>query len=313
MSVSLWVEKYRPRTLDDFVWADAAMRAKTEEWIADGALPHLLLAGRSGTGKTSLSELLMLELRIPDGDILRIKASRERKVDEIQERIGGFVNSWAFGPSGIKYILLDEIDAISPMAQKMLRNDMETYSDVCRFVSTCNYLNKIIVPLQGRFQTLQFQTLDRDDFIVRAATVLINENVDFDVEVLDAYVARTYPDLRKCIGLLQQRTLGGVLQAPSAGDEASQDYLLSVIDLFTAGRHTEARTLIVSQAQPEEYNEVYRFFYSNLGLFGRTQNQQDRALLAIRQGVVNHALVFDVEINLAATLVELCQIAQEAP
>ena len=308
MSTELWVEKYRPKTFDDFVWSDETIRHKAEEWVQSGALPHLLLEGRAGTGKTSLSELFMIALDIPESDILRIKASRERGVEVIQERIGSFVNSWAMGPSGIKYILLDEIDAISPHAQKMLRNDMETYSDVTRFIATCNYLNKILGPVQSRFQTVSFQTLGRDDFTVRAATVLVEEGVEFEIDILENFVERTYPDLRKCIGLLQLKTVGGKLGTPAATDKAAKDYLLDFIDLFRKGQHVAARKLIVSQAQPEEYHELFRYFYEHLDLFGNTQDQQDHALKAIRTGIVNHALVYDVEINLAATMVELCQI-----
>lgn len=133
----MWVEKYRPKTLDEYVWRDPAQRAKAEEWINSGVLPHLMLSGVSGTGKTSLAELLLRMLGIPSGDILKINASRERKVEDIQSKIINFVSTWALGPTGVKYILLDEADSMSSLAQRLLRGEMENYSDVCRFIITC--------------------------------------------------------------------------------------------------------------------------------------------------------------------------------
>lgn len=308
MSVELWTERYRPSTLDEYVWRDPAMRAKAEEWLAEGALPHLLLAGLPGTGKTSLALLLLRLLDIPKGDILHINASRERKVEEIQDKIGNFVNTWALGPSGIKYVLLDEFDAVSPLAQRMLRADLETYADITRFICTANYANKIIPALQSRFHVMTFQTLARADFDMRVASVLVTEGVEFDLNTLDAYVKVTYPDLRKCLSLVQHNTVAGKLGAPLVTDAGTSDYLFEAIDHIKAGRFLQARKLIVAKAQVEEYPDLYRFLYRNLDLFGSTPEQQDDALLVVRKAVVDHALVFDPEILLSATLVQLARI-----
>ena len=309
MSVELWIEQHRPQSLDEYVWRDPSMRRMVGEWLAQGALPHVLFSGTQGTGKTSLALLLLRVLEIPAEDILKINASRERKVEGLQDKLISFIDAWAFNPSNIKYVLLDEADKLSQTAQGMLRGEMETYAHCCRFLLTCNYPNKIIPALHSRLQEIKFSALDTDDFILRAADILVQENIDFDPEVLMLYKERTYPDLRKCIGLLQQNSRDGQLHPPHEDDAATKDYLLSVIDLFKSRRYLEARKLIIEQADPDEYEDLYKFFYQHLELFGHTQDQQDEALLAIRRALVHDAAVADRELNIAACLVELTRIA----
>ena len=309
MTVELWIEQYRPKTLDEYVWRDPGMRRMVEEWLAQGALPHVLFSGTQGTGKTSLALLLLRMLDIPSEDVLKINASRERKIESLQDKLINFIDAWAFNPSDIKYVVLDEADKLSQHAQGMLRGEMETYAHCCRFLMTCNYPNKIIPALHSRLQEIKFSALDEDDFILRAADVLLQENIDFDPEILMQYKERTYPDLRKCIGLLQQNSRDGQLCPPHEDDAATKDYLLSVVQLFKTGHYLEARKLIIAQADPDEYEDLYKFFYQNLELFGNTQDQQDEALLAIRRALVHDTAVADRELNIAACLVELTRIA----
>ena len=310
MSIDLWIEKYRPQTMDEFVWRDSSMRTKVEEWIKEGVLPHILLSGSPGTGKTSLAYLLMSQLNIPNDDILFIHASRERGVDDLQDKVVNFISAWAFNPSGVKYILFDEADKLSATAQGMLRTESETYSKSCRFIMTCNYPNKIIPALHSRLQEFKFSVLEREAFIVRAAEILFKENVEFNDDDLMLYVDKTYPDLRKCLGMLDQNTIAKKLNPPKDDEEATKDYLIDAISLFRKGKFIEARKLIISQADPDEYEQMYRFFYQNLDLFGKTQDDQDKALVIIRNGLVNDGRVADRELNLSATMAELTQIGK---
>lgn len=305
----LWVKKYEPKKLTDYVFKDDELRLKVDQWLKDGALPHLLLAGRPGTGKTSLANLLLNLLEIPRGDILYINASRERKVDDIQTKIGNFVTTYALGDSGIKYILLDEADAISPLAQKMLRADMVDHSDVCRFILTANYPQKIIEPLHGRCQTFSFSELDKGEFIARIGEILSRENVEFDVETLMIYADIAYPDLRKAINIVEKRTIERRLLPPEAETGEAKDYLIDMVTLFAQRKYTDARKLIVAQAQPEEYPDIYRWLYRNVAVFGDTETQQNRSLMVLGTAVYRHALAADTEINLSATLAELTMIA----
>lgn len=303
----LWVEKYRPKSFDEYVWSDPAQRQKAEEWVKKGYTPNLLLCGKPGCGKTSLAKMLLDQLDVPSADILYIKASNERRIDELQDRINQFTETYAFSETGIKYVILDEADSLSQLSQKFLRSEMEL--DSVRFILTCNYENKIIEPLHSRLQTVRFSSLNKDDFIVRCGEVLALESVDFEIENLMKYVDASYPDLRKCIGTLEQETLNGSLKPYSdlASKGTAQDYLLEAFALFKTGNYRAGREIVIANASLEEYVDIFRWFYSNLDLW-ETPQEQDQALLIIRKALVYHSSVADPEINLAAMLVELSAI-----
>ena len=186
---------------------------------------------------------------------------------------------------------------------------METYSTTCRFVLTCNYPNKVIPAIHSRCQGYHIEKLDTEEFTARVATIAITEGIDIDLDTLDIYVRSTYPDLRKCINMVQQNVVDGKLQAPGAGESGESDWILEYVALFQLGKISEARKLIVAKARAEEYEGVFRKLYENLDWFGEDDIVQGRALICIRDGLVNHALVSDPEINLSATLLELQHIA----
>jgi DNA polymerase III delta prime subunit len=185
---------------------------------------------------------------------------------------------------------------------------MEEYSQTARFILTCNYPHKIIPALHSRCQGFHIEKVDHTEFTARAATVLVTEGVEFDLDVLDTYVKSTYPDLRKCLNLLQMNTVDNKLKAPSETGNGTADYKLAMVDLFKHGKIREARTLLAAQARPEEMEEIFRWMYDNLEMWSKTPEGQDEAILIIRKGLVNHVSCADAEINLSATLVELSQI-----
>jgi replication factor C small subunit len=304
----LWVEKYRPRTVSDYVFRDDKQKKQVSSWVDSGAIPHLLFSGAAGTGKTTLAKVLLKELDVDDGDVMMINASNENNVDTMRTKINGFASSLPFS-GDFKYVLLDEADYLSPNAQAILRNMMETYSTTCRFILTCNYPNKVIPAIHSRCQGYHIEKLDTEEFTARVATILISEGTDLDLETLDIYVRSTYPDLRKCINMVQQNVVDGKLQAPGEGESGESDWVLEYVALFQLGKISEARKLIVSKARAEEYEGVFRKLYENLDWFGEDDITQGRALICIRDGLVNHALVADPEINLSATLLELQHIA----
>jgi replication factor C small subunit len=299
----LWTEKYRPKDISSYVFRDEKQKQQVSGWVAEGALPHLLFSGAPGTGKTTLAKVLLQELGVDDMDILEINASNENNVDTIRNKITNFSSTMPFGD--MKYVLLDEADYITPNGQAALRGVMEMFHTSCRFLLTCNYPQRIIPALHSRCQGFHIEKLDVNEFTARIATIAISEGVDVDLETLDTYVQATYPDLRKSINLVQQNVVDGVLQKPQEGDQASSDWMLSAIEMFKAGQYKEARTLICSQARPEEYDDIYKFMYRNLELWGSSEQQQDQAIVIIRNGMAKSSLCADPEINLSATMVEL--------
>jgi replication factor C small subunit len=301
----LWVEKYRPKTVDGYVFRDDAQRNQVKTWIKDKTIPHLLFSGNAGIGKTTLAKLLFNELEVNELDILEINASRTNSVDDIRNTIINFVQMIPFGD--FKVVLLDEADYLSPNAQAALRGVMEEYHTTARFILTCNYPNRIIPALHSRCQGFHIAKVDQTEFTARVAEILITEGVQPDLDTLDTYVKATYPDLRKCINMVQMNSTEGVLIKPNEADKTEADWKLDMVQLFKAGKITEARKLVCASARAEEMEEIYRWLYDNIDLFG-DPDQQDKAIMIIKQGLVDHTLVVDPEINLAATLIKLGKV-----
>jgi len=299
----LWTEKYRPSTVDNYVFRDNAQKKQVQGWIDSGAIPHLLFSGAAGIGKTTLAKILINQLNVDEYDVLEINASRENSVDTIRDKITNFVATMPFGD--FKVVLLDEADYISPNGQAALRGVMETYHASARFILTCNYPNRIIPALHSRCQGFHIEKVDQTEFTARVAEVLISENIEFNINTLDSYVKATYPDLRKCLNMCQMNSTHGTLEDPNGDEGNSQDYKLAVVDLFKQGKISNARQLLCSSVRPDDMEEVYRWMYDNLDLWGETDEEKDKAILSIRNGLVNHSFVADPEINLSATLVEL--------
>ena len=301
----LWVEKYRPNTIDGYVFRDTHQKEQVQSWIKQKSIPHLLFSGNAGIGKTTLAKILFHELDVNDLDILEINASRTNSVDDVRDKIINFVQMIPFGD--FKVVLLDEADYLSPNAQAALRGVMEEYHTTARFILTCNYPNRIIPALHSRCQGFHIERVDVAEFTARVATILMEESVEFDLDTLDTFVKATYPDLRKCINTVQMNSLDGSLHTPERGDTGEADYKIEMVALFKAGKITEARKLVCSQARPEEMEEIYRWLYDNITIFGDGK-VQDNAILIIKQGLVDHTLVSDPEINLAATLIRLSHL-----
>jgi DNA polymerase III delta prime subunit len=303
----LWVEKYRPNTVDGYVFVDQAQRDQVMSWIRDGSIPHLLFSGGPGTGKTTLAKMLINELKIDEYDVMFANGSKEARKVEWVDKLISFCQTMPFGQ--FKIVLIDEADYMNPNSvQPALRNLMEDYSHSVRFILTCNYPNKILPPIHSRCQQLHIPKTDHTEFTARAATVLVAEEIEFDIDTLDTYVKATYPDLRKCLQLLQQNSIGGTLVAPGAMDKSVGDWKLDAVQLFKQGKLREGRTLICQQSTPEEAEDIFRWMYDNLDLWSKDVERQDQAIIIIRNGMANMPLVADQEINLSATISELCQL-----
>jgi DNA polymerase III delta prime subunit len=306
--MELWTEKYRPKSIKDYVWRDQQMKNSVEQWLQQKNIPNILLVGRPGTGKSTLAKILINELNVHESDVLWLNASRERNADAVQEKIIGFCETYSLGDSNFKIVVLDEFDNMSQLAYNILRGEIDRFSDSVRFICTANYINKISPPILSRLQVLEFGTLDPEQFLNKIVTVLTDEKIKFSDDNLLKLYTRVYPDARKALQELQQYSINGELVEPVDSSQNTDDYLKKTAELFKMGKAVEARKYLVANAKTDNYEEIFRWMYENLNIWGDNDGDQNTALIYIRDGYVKHHQVADVEINLAATFAQLTGI-----
>lgn len=303
----LWIEKYRPKTINEYVFKDPTQKSQVESWIKDKTIPHLLLSGSAGIGKTTLAKVLVNEIGINEYDFMEINASRSNSIEDVRNKITNFVQMIPFGD--FKVVLLDEADFISLSGQAALRGILEAYYNTARFIFTCNEPRKIMPAIHSRCQGFHFEKIDITEYTARVASILISEEIEFELDVLDTYVKASYPDLRKCINSVQQfSTSGTLLSVKSTNTAGSADYKLKMVDLFKQGKISDARKLLCGNISPDEIEDVFVWCYQNIEFFGSDEETQDKAVLIIKDGLVDHTIISDPEINLAAVLIKLSRL-----
>jgi len=303
MKSSIWVERYRPKTIKDVIFQDARQQKTFESFVEEGNIPHLLLSGIQGTGKTTISKALISDLGIDRSDRLRVNCSDE-KIEALRNKVSAFAMTMPMGK--FKVVQLEEFDYLSLDGQALLRSLIEESSSNCRFIATCNYVNKIIPPLKSRFQEFYFRSPDKEKIALRMVDILETEKVEYDAMDLLTYIDVGYPDIRKTIQLLQQNVSGGKLLSPKEASSDASDWKFGLLDAISTGDFKTARKLVCETATREEHEDVFRFLYENIDKM--KISDKESAILTIADFLYKHTIVADTEINLAALMISLSKL-----
>ena len=296
---TLWVEKYRPSSLDSYI-GNEHLRSKVKVYIESGDLPHLLLYGRAGTGKTTLAKLLVNNIEC---DCLYINASDENSVDVVREKVKNFASTLGF--KEMKVIILDECDYITPNAQAALRNLMETFSKNCRFILTCNYVERIIDPIQSRCQSFQIVPPDRKQVAVHLSNILTQEGVETNVDDIVTIVNGGFPDLRRVINAAQRQVVNGELIIDE-GMSIQNDYKNQVLDILkTQDKKNSFKNIrqLLADSKVTDFSDLFRLMFDTVDDWGRGHIAE--CILILAQYQQSDAVVVDKEINIMAMFIEI--------
>ena len=296
---SLWVEKYRPNKLDNYIGNDH-LKSKVSVYLESGDIPHLLLFGRAGTGKTTLAKLLVNNI---DCDYLYINASDENSVDVVREKVKNFASTLGF--KDMKVIILDECDYITPNAQAALRNLMETFSKNCRFILTCNYVERIIDPIQSRCQSFQIVPPDRKQVAQHLANILNNENIEYDVKDIATIVNSGYPDIRRVINGAQRQVVNEKLVIDE-NTITQNDYKTKVLEILTTqDKKSSFQNIrqLLADSKVSDFSDLFRLMFDTIDDWG--QGHIAECILILSKYQQSDAVVVDKEINIMAMFVEL--------
>ena len=296
---SLWVEKYRPIKLVDYV-GNEHLKSKVEGYLETGDVPHLLLYGKAGTGKTTLAKLIVRSL---DCDYMIINASDENNVETVRTKVKNFASSMGF--KKYKIIILDEFDYMSQNAQAILRNLMETFSQHCRFILTCNYIEKVIDPIQSRCQTFQIIPPTKRDVAVQISKILSSEGIKFEPKDLVPIIDSAYPDIRKVINTCQLNSIKGELKVDTQ-NLLENDYKMKVIDILKSkddkrNKYINARQAIID-SKVTDFTDLYTLLYDKVDEYAPNN---PNVILLIADGLYKCSMSIDKEIPTAATLINI--------
>tara|TARA_B100000029_G_scaffold510037_1_gene600604 strand:- start:4595 stop:5533 length:939 start_codon:yes stop_codon:yes gene_type:complete len=296
---TLWVEKYRPSTLDSYI-GNEHLRSKVKLYIESGDLPHLLLYGRAGTGKTTLAKLLVNNI---DCDYLYINASDENSVEVVRDKVKNFASTLGF--QDMKVIILDECDYITPNAQAALRNLMETFSKHCRFILTCNFVERIIDPIQSRCQSFQIIPPDRKQVAVHLGNILTKEQVESDINDIVTIVNGGYPDIRRVINAAQRQVVDGKLVIDE-GMSIQNDYKLEVLEILkTQDKKNSFKNIrqLLADSKVTDFSDLFRLLFDTVDDWGRGNVAE--CILILSQYQQSDSIVVDKEINIMAMFIEI--------
>ncbi len=299
---TLWVERYRPVSLENYI-GNEHLKTKVSKYISTGDIPHLLLHGKAGTGKTTLAKLLVSNV---DCDQMYVNASDENNVETVRNKIKMFASSVGF--KDLKVIILDECDFLTPNAQAALRNLMETFSKHCRFILTCNYVERIIDPIQSRCQSFQIIPPSKKEVAIHISKILNTESVSFENEQIVTMVNSSYPDIRRIINAVQRNIVDNQLIVDTES-LVQNDYKLQVLEILqTQDKKNAFKNLrqLLADSQIRDYADLFRLLYDEIDSYGKGHIAE--VILTIAKYELSDAQVVDKEINAMAMLIEILNI-----
>jgi replication factor C small subunit len=300
---TLWVEKYRPQTLKDYIGNDL-LKEKVQSYLDNNDVPHLLLYGKAGTGKTTLAKIIAQTIEC---DMMIINASDENNVETVRNKVKNFASGAGF--KGFKIIILDEFDYMTPNAQAILRNLMETFSRHTRFILTCNYHEKIIEPILSRCQTFAVNPPSKKEVAVHVTEILNKEGIRYDVKDVADIISSFYPDIRRVMNTCQLQSSKGELKVDKQ-TILQADFKNKIVDLLASGEEKRNAYMqirqIVGDNKVNDFAELYSALYERLDDYaaGNTAN----VILELAQGQFRDALVIDKEICFMATIIAIINI-----
>ena len=297
---TLWVEMFRPDTLDGYIGNEHIID-KAKIWIQSGDVPHLLFYGSAGTGKTTLAKIIANAV---DADIMYINASDENSVDAVRDKIKRYASTVGF--RRWKIIILDEADYLTPNAQAALRNLMETYSKTTRFILTCNYVEKIIDPIQSRCQTFAITPPNKTDVAKRLVSVLEEKEVSYDIKDVAAIINTSYPDIRRALNAAQASVVEGKLQLDKAS-AIQANYMTEILEVLRDPKNKQTSFTkirqIIADCKVKDFTALYTFLYDNLDEYAK--GHIGPAILIIAESQYKDVSVVDKEINVMAMFINL--------
>ena len=297
---TLWVERYRSQTLENYV-GNENIKSTIEKYLQQNDIQNFLFYGPAGTGKTTLAKLIVNNL---DCDFMYINASDERGIDTIRDKVSGFASAASFKP--LKVIILDEADFITIQGQAALRNVIETYSRTTRFILTCNYIERIIDPLQSRCQVLKIIPPSKQEIAKHISIILEKEEVTYTIEDLKILVNQFYPDLRKMLNTAQLSNKDGELKIDKSVI-VSSNYMIQVVkELSKLKPNFNEIRQIIANANIQDFEELYRFLYDNAS----TYVPGNEGMVAIYTNEYSYQSNFrlDKEINCMALIARLIEL-----
>tara|TARA_A200000159_G_scaffold99136_1_gene91886 strand:+ start:3290 stop:4237 length:948 start_codon:yes stop_codon:yes gene_type:complete len=300
---SLWVEKYRPRKLTEYV-GNEHLKQKVSDYLQSGDVPHLLFFGKAGTGKTTLAKLIVNSISC---DYIVINASDENNVDTVRNKVKGFASTIGF--KDMKVIILDEFDYMTPNAQAILRNLMETFSKHCRFILTCNYVEKVIDPIQSRCQTFQIVPPTKKDVAVQISQILGKEGIGFQPADLVPIIDSSYPDIRKIINTCQLNSTKGQLKLDTTS-VIDSDIKSKVVEILKGkdAKPNKWKNIrqAVADARIQDFTELYTFLYEKVDDYGGSNTSN--IILILSESQHKDALVVDKEITFMSCIIQIVGI-----